>query len=511
MLRSISLAVAATLIGQLLNFAVDIFIAGSFGTSWAADAYFLALVITVMVVELFVTAINAVFIPAYVEYKKSGPADAFFSTFLNATAILSVFACAALYLLAPPLIDFVAAGFTGEARSLATALTRIMLILVFTAPVAAYMSNRLNAHGRFFVPALGRSFNFVFIIAVLLAFKDAFGIFSLAVGYVIGSVVFIAALVLLFRTERLGYSLRLDAGQARLKETGVLLLPIFVSAAVNYCGILYERSIAAGLPEGSIAALSYAFKLVNVPSNLLIFGAMSVVLPAFSRFAVDGDMDGLAALLTKGMRLVSFVIVPTIAGMAILGRPLVGLLFERGAFTPASTALTSTALFYYVFGICGAASVMILSRVFLALKEIKTMSVLGIVVVALNVILLVIFTPAFGFIGIPLAFSATATVHLAAMLFVLRKKTGMDVIRPLLAPFSRHLAAALAMTGALLLLTAPLSGLFQMQTKYGVLAYIVLMSACGIIVYVALSFALRSDEADYMFEKASGAIRRFGQ
>jgi len=510
MLRSISLTVAATFIGQLLNFAVDIFIAGNFGTSWAADAYFLALVISVMVVELFVMAINAVFIPAYVEHKKSGAADAFFSAFLNVTVMISLAACAGIYLLAPLLIDLVAGGFTREGRALATALTRILLILVFTTPLAAFMSNRLNVHGRFFVPALGRSFNFIFIIVLLLAFKAALGIYSLAIGYVIGSVVFIAALGLLFRRERLGYSFKLDAPQARLKETGVLLMPLFVSAAVNYSGILYERSIAAGLPEGSIAALSYAFKLANVPSNLLIFGAMSVALPAFSRFAADGDMAGLAALLTKGMRLVSFVIVPTIAGMVILRRPLVGLLFERGAFTTASTALTSTALLYYVFGLCGVASVMVMSRVFLALKEIKTMSVLGIVVVALNVILLVILTPALGFIGIPLAFSVTATVHLAAMLFVLQKKTGMDVIRPLVLPFARHLAAALAMTGALLVLTAPAAGLFQMQTKSGVFAYIVLMSACGVIVYAALSFALRSDEADYMLEKASGAIKRFG-
>lgn len=509
MLRSISLTVTATFIGQLLNFAVDILIADNFGTSWAADAYFLSLIVSLMVVDIFVLGINAVFVPAYVKRQKTGQAEGFFSASLNAATILAFLVCAVIYLLTPWLIDVVADGFTRQGRVLAVTLTRVLLALVVTTPIAVFMSSRLNAHGRFFLPGLGKSFNFVFIIVILLLFKDVIGISSLAAGYLLGSIVFISALVYLFYRDGLGHSFRMNIKEAQFKETGLLLLPLFASAVVNYCGILYERSIAAGLPEGSIAALSYAFKLVCAPSNLLILGAMSVVLPAFSRFAADDDIDGLAALLTKGMRLLSFLIVPTAVLLALLRGPLVSLMFERGAFTAASSALTSTALFYYVFGLCGMASVLVVSKIFLALKDIKTMSFIGIAVVALNVALLVMLTPVFGFIGIPLAFSITATVHIVVMLLVLQKKTGMEIIRPLLAPFARHLAAAAAMTAAFLIFMAPMAALVQMQTKSGQLVYLCAMTASGAVVYAASSFVLRTEEAGYFFERVNEVIVQF--
>lgn len=509
MFRSIGLTIAATLLGQLLSFAVDILIAGSFGTSWAADAYFLALVIPVMLIELFTLAINAVFIPSYVTHRKTGNGDAFFSAILNASCIAAVLVAAGVYLLTPRLIDLVAGGFTPQARGLASTLTRILLVLVVTTPLASFMSNRLNVHHRFFLPALGRSFNFIFMIILLYALKDAVGIFSLPVGFLIGNVVFILALAVLFSREGLGYSFRLNARDAQLKETGVLLMPMLAAAAINYCGILVERSLAAGFPEGSIAALSYAFKLVNIPLNLFILGAMSVVLPAFSRLASDDDIAGLSAMLTKGLRLVSFFIIPAAAGMALLRMPLISLLFERGAFTAASSTLTSNALLYYVFGLFGAASVAVVSRVFLALKDIKTMSILGIVVVALNVVLLFALSSALGFVGIPLAFAITSTVHIAAMLVVLERRTGMDIIRPLVSPFARHLAAALLMSGALMLVMRPLGMALTLTVKAGQLEYVCIIAVAGTLLYLAFSFVLRVDETGFILERVNSAMRRF--
>ena len=505
MFRSISLLLTATFIGQLLNFAVDMLVASNFGTSWAADAYFLSLAVSFMIVDLFVIGINAVFVPAYVERSKAGHADDFFSTSLNAATAVAVVVSIVLYFLIPGLVDIVAGGFTAQGRLLAVMLTRALLVLVITTPLAVFMSSRLNVHGRFFLPGLGKSFNFIFIIIVLLLFKDVIGISSLVVGYIVGSIVFIAALGLLFYKDGLGYSFKLNSKDARFRETGILLLPLFAAAGVNYCGILYERSIAAGLPEGSIAALSYAFKLASGPSNLLALGSMSVALPAFSRFAADDDIDGLALLLTKGLRLVSFFIVPIVCLLALLRSPIVRLLFERGAFTAASSALTASALFYYVFGLCGMVSVMVVSRVYLALKDIKTMSLIGIGAVALNILLLFIFSPVFGFIGIPMAFSITATLHIAVLLLVLQKKTGMVIVRPLFAPFARHVAAAAVMTVALSFFL-PL--LLQKHTKPEQLVYLSLIIAAGTVIYTLASIALRGQEAGYVYERINAVIRK---
>src|SRR3990167_7189685 len=83
-----------------------------------------------------------------------------------AVLILS-FIAVVTFLLSPYLINLIARGFSSEARELTVIITRVLLILVITMPLATIMSCRLNAHNRFALPALGKSFNFAFIIVFL--------------------------------------------------------------------------------------------------------------------------------------------------------------------------------------------------------------------------------------------------------------------------------------------------------------------------------------------------------
>jgi hypothetical protein len=48
----------------------------------------------------------------------------------------------------------------------------------------------------------------------------------------------------------------------------------------NYVNVSVERGIAARLPEGSLAALTYAFRLLHFPVNLLLMNATLVLLPS---------------------------------------------------------------------------------------------------------------------------------------------------------------------------------------------------------------------------------------
>jgi len=504
MLKSISLTVMATLFGQVFNFFTDVLIANSFGTSWKADAYFLALVIPVILSDLFVACINAVFIPSYMERGAHGDTDEFFSTAVNASVFITAVVSAVVFFLAPHLVNVMAGKFSVEARDLTVTLTRMLLLLTLTMPLATILSCRLNAHDQFALPALGKSFNFGFIILSLLLLRKNLDIFSLPAGYVAGSVFFIAALVFLFRRTGLGYSLKLNAGHPALREMGVLALPLVASAMVNYVNVFIERSVAAGFSEGSISALNYAFKLVNAPVNLFILGGMTVIMPAFSRHAVDGDMEGLKKMMFDGLGLVSFFIMPVIACFVVFRVPIIRVLFERGAFSPRSSEVTSTALLFYSFGAFGLAAVTVMSRAFYALKEMNKLGIISACTIGFNIVLILILSRTLGFVGIPLTFSITSTLQTIIMLVTLGNRLKSPCIGPFLKFILRHGAASVLMGIVCAGSMTAFKGHVDLSSKVNLLLLMAFGGILGSIAYMAASYLLRIKEVSFILNKLVG-------
>jgi len=508
MIKSIGLTITATFAGQVLAFIVDILIAGNFGTSWKSDAYFLALVIPFLIYQLFVLTINAVFVPSYVRSRKAGRHEHFFSTIANATFLLSAVTFVIAFFLSPMLIGFLAAAFTPEASGLTLRLTRILLVLVVTMPLAAVLSGRLNAHDRFFLPALGKSFNFITITVFIVLFREGLDVFALPAGFVAGSLLFVLALALYSKRMRLGYSLRLNLVEPGLGEAAGMVLPLLAVGAISYVYVFMERGVAARFPEGSVAALSFAFKLSNFPVALFILGAMSVILPAFSHLAADDDIEGLREMTLRGLGVVSFFIMPVIGGMAVIRTPLVSLLFERGAFSTASTAITSKALLFYVFGIFGLASVGVMERVFYALKEVRALCVLGIAVFALSIALLLVLSRTMGFVGIPLTFAIISTLHMLALLVLFEVRLKVRFVSAVLTAVLPHVLAASVMAALIALLTRFVYPGLVDATKVGLLVYLLGSTFLGFLVYMGVSFALRVKEVSLVMKKLGALVRR---
>lgn len=511
MIRAITLTITVTFIGQLLAFAADVLVAGYFGTSWRSDAYYLAFVIPTLLADMFLLGINSVFVPVYVSdrnaggYAPVGRGDEFFSAAANVIVVSSVIMGAVAFYFTPALIDVVAGGFTPEARSVTAALTRLMLVLLALIPLSSLMSNRLNAHGHFSLPALGKAFNFLFVIAAVVVLKDAIGVFSMPVGFITGSAVFIVILVYLFLRNGLGYRMKARVNNPALRESIVLVYPLLIVTLIHYVNIMVERGVTAGFEEGSISALNFAFKIVSMPVNLFILGAMPVVLPAFSELAKDPDALGAAVM--KGIRFVSFFAVPFTVALVILREPIVRILFERGAFVHKSTELTSGALFFYAFSIFGFSAVNVMNRAFYALKEIKTLSVIAGLIIALSIILIFSFSGLFGFIGIPIAFSVVTTVQMFVLGIWLFRRLRISASAALLKGFSIHCVCAAAM-GAAVWLCAGWVGLsWTGRTSGGLghdLAALALTVFSGALVYFAFSYIFKVVEMTVLTD---GAVR----
>ena len=126
------------------------------------------------------------------------------------------------------------------------------------------------------------------------------------------------------------------------------------------------------------------------------------------------------------MRYVVFIIAPVMVGFLLLSTPIIRLFYERGEFDAQSTALTSTALFCYSFGMLGYGMQEMANKGFYALHDGKTPMKVAFAGIAVNIALSVILVAGFkvGLGGLAISASVASNIIGFTMIYKLHKRTG---------------------------------------------------------------------------------------
>src|SRR5262249_25647255 len=128
----------------------------------------------------------------------------------------------------------------------------------------------LNAEERFGLPALVPLITPVLTILSILAAPKTWGVFSLAVGLVAGSL--LDALFLFWVVRARGFKLGFtwDRGDNSVGRVLAQAMPMLATTFLMGGTTVVDQSMAAMLGSGSVAALNYANKIVTL---VLVIGA----------------------------------------------------------------------------------------------------------------------------------------------------------------------------------------------------------------------------------------------
>jgi putative peptidoglycan lipid II flippase len=238
--------------------------------------------------------------------------------------------------------------------------------------------------------------------------------------------------------------------------------PGTVGLAATQVNVLVNTMLAAGEGTGAVSWLTYAFRIMYLPIGLFGVSIATAVLPTVSRHTAVRDDDGVRNTVSEGMSLMMMLNVPATVGLIVLAVPIIQLLFERRAFTPADTANTAAALQLYALGLLGYSVVRIASPTFYALGQNRTPVQVSIATMAVNAALNVGLVRVLGFKGLALGTSIAALFNATVLLLFLRRRLhGLNGGR-LFFSFVRILTASAAMgaaaVGASVFLTARLPG-----------------------------------------------------
>ena len=487
------------LISRLLGFVRERAVAEVFGRTWQTDAYRAAFHIPDLMYFLLVGgALSAAFIPVFSQYLATRDEDEAWrvaSSFLNlVVGLLLVFTVLGV-LFTPALAPLVAYGFTGEQEALLIHLMRLMFPAVFLTALAGLGIGVQNAYQRFVLPMLGPIVYNVGIILGAYLLGPRMGIDGLAYGTVagaLGNVLVQAPFVL----RKARWHPVIDWSHEGMLEILRLMGPALVGLSVAQVNLIISTNLASTLSEGSITALNMANRLMQFPLGVFAMGISTVLFPSMSRLAAQGQVDALRVTFSRGLRAILFVTVPSAVGLAVLGEPVIRLLFQAGAFGARDTLATDEALLFYTPALIGLSGTQILTRVFYSLHDTRTPVWVSLFTLVSNTGLSLLFLHGtdLGHSGLALAYSITTLLNLGLYLVILRRRLGRIEGGLIL----RGLAGSLLASGIMGLLVwafhRELAPHLDLATMSGRLIETLAPVAAGAAVYGLVSLVLQKDE-----------------
>ncbi|CAL9311032.1 lipid II flippase MurJ [Streptomyces sp. SudanB182_2057] len=256
-----------------------------------------------------------------------------------------------LALAAPWFVAVLAPGLPDP--ELAVDCTRLTASCVLSFGLAGYCSAALRAHRRFLAPAAIYIVHNVAIITAMYAFGGRWGVRSAAFGVAAGGCLMVAiqlpALIAELRRGRGGRTEPRPAAPVPPLDVP-LLAAVLLFALCRQSQVLIERFLASGLPAGAISHLNYAQKVAQIPMTLSMM-LSTVTFPVVARALADGDTERARGRVEGDVAVAARLVLLGTAAVVACAPQLIGLLFQRGAFTAGDTAATAGVMRVYALGL----------------------------------------------------------------------------------------------------------------------------------------------------------------
>jgi putative peptidoglycan lipid II flippase len=494
-----------TVLVAVVGYLREAVLASRFGVSASMDAYFAAIFIpNILYLILIVGTLSPIFIPLLLRDEAAGEDRAKVSRTFSVIATFSILVMVVTVLVAVATarwwLHLLFPGFAPATFAMALRLVYVIFPALPFLAVAGILTAVLNGFHRFWLAALAPAISSMSVIAAALFVRGDSAIYAIggatAIGFLLQALILAPAIASLHIRYRPVLDLRHPAIRKLLK----LGVPLFLFLAVGNASDVLERILASGISTGTVAILTYAFRLFAVPANFLAAPLATVAYPGFAREAARDSRGELGNQISRIFRLVIFLFLPATIWVSLNALPLTRLLYERGQFHFADSVVTARVLAIYSLAILPNAIVMILLRCFLAIEDTVTPLMAELVRLGTFAVTAVWFTRHFGIQGLASARTLSFFVTTAILILVLAgRKALLKFHAGLLGFLARTSLATIGMTAVswtgLHFFRAPFdSG--NTVVRLGIVCVLLAASAGA---YLALARLMRLKEADHLW------------
>ena len=496
-----------TTISRVFGLVRDQIQATLLGTTFIADAFAIGFILPNLLRRLFAEGnMVASFIPVFTELEKEkGKEESkkFFRAVFTLLGLILIVVVAVGIIISPLLVNILYKSGKDniEALSLASDLSRIMFPYLLFISLAALMQGVLNIRGYYSISAASPILLNTVIISMALFFYFFMPNFFSNMAYVFAFAVLLGGFVQFVYqmpfVHRQGFSFK---PYFHFKDPYVikmikLFAPGIFGSSIYQINLLVSTAFAGAIGEGRVSAVTFATRIHEFVLGVFAVSVATVMLPTLSKLITDNKKDEAVETLSYSLRLVALVTIPATFGFIVLGKEIVRMIFEYGAFSSKSTYLVSSALRYLSISLFFVASYRILVQSFYTMKDMKTPVYIAFFTFIINAVsnYLCVYVFKFDIIGISIS-SVIANIVSFCILYVL---------------LMRKLAVKSIINKKIEIVKTAVSSLFMAAAVYGVKYYLLSNAAdsriffifkvfivilLGVLSYSIINIVIRNDD-----------------
>ena len=522
--RSTLLVICAFAGAKLISLVQTVVIAQVFGLGAELDAYVAANGLPELIYTLIAGgALAHAFIPVFSGLLARGDRDGAWRTatlVINCVFLVTLLLSLLTFLAAPGLVAaLVAPGFDATAQAQTVILMRILLLTTLIFSVSGICMGILQSHNHFLLPALAPVLYDVGILFGVLFLIPQFGVYGIAWGAVLGAALHLGIQVPGLIRFRARWWPLLDLADPQLRRILRLMLPRIAGLGVFSLNFIVMNNIASRLGPGSVSALSWGWRIMQIPQTLIGTAMGTVIFPTLAALSELGDDQGKRDAMSGALRFILIASIPSAVGLIFLGQPIVSLL-ERGAFDASASNLVNATLRFFALGLVVHAVLEVVARSFYADKDTLTplwaalggaaINLIGAFLLSGVLLADVFVTPGpllqfaqrvdLGVSGLALANSLATTFEVGLLLWVLRRRWQSINEDALARTVLKTAAASLLMALAIVLLEPLLGAWFKAPGLLASLGMVGAQVLFGGLVFFATTLALRMPEPRLLWQ-----------
>jgi len=480
--KNIGVMSIAVFLSRILGLVRDQVMAYFFGTTYLNDAFNVAYNLPNLLRRLFGEgALSAAFVPLYNEIGiKRGKAEQI-KFALNVLSIITLLLTILTFIgivLAPLIVKLLYPGLPQQTVLVAIKLSRIMFPYLFFIGLSSTFIAILNSHDYFFMTGLSSA---LLNIGMVLTIVLPVSIYSLTHeqlvvwagwGVFVGG--FLQTIINLPFLKKIGYNFTIVlkfSGEA-ITSLWKRFIPAMIGIGVREINLITDALMASFLPIGSITALGFGNRLMQLPLGIFGIATGTAVLPLYSKYITDRKWRELSESLKFATVSLAAIMLPTTVIICALGNDFVKILFQRGIFDAHATLMTYQALFFYSLGLIFFSLNQTITPLFYANKDTKTPVKIAAYMVGLNIVLNFTLMQFIQHRGLALATSITAMVNYLVLLSLIKKSMPEVVFTGILSQMTKIVTISIFLYGILYFSNTyfPVGGLLLLIIKDVILA-----------------------------------------
>jgi putative peptidoglycan lipid II flippase len=503
---------ASIFLSRLMGVFRESAIAAIGGADMTVDAYKVAFVLPEILNHILASGfLSITFIPIFSRHLANGDESRGWYAFSNIMTVFGIFLAvliALAMLITPTLVPLLAPG-RDDPRfiALAVRMTRIILPAQLFFFIGGLVMAVQFAKEQFFIPALAPLIYNLGIILGGVLLGPWLGMEGFAWGVFGGALLGNCILqVISARTIGMRFIPVCDLKHPDLRRYLVMTLPLMVGLTMTFSTEIFSKFFGSFLPSGAIAWVDYAWRIVMMVVAFFGQAVGVAAYPYLARLAAENRFGEMNRLCNAALRYLSLVL-PVSALVWVLRHEVVGLLFQRGHFTPHDTQMTSLALSGMLVGAVAFAAQTVVTRGFYALQNTITPAVFGSISVALSLPIYWVGVKTLGVLGIGLAISLSALLQVW-IIYTIWSRRSNNVDRSSVYRFyAKIVLVTLPLAFVLELAHGIVSGYFDPSGVLGRLTSIGVTTLLFSIMAIAATRLLNIEEAAVLWSKIAHRLK----